>query len=362
MVLLVSLFSDRIQNVCSLVIEEDMKNKLLNEIQNNLQEVRASLLHWVEATPEYKKQSCLADENETCIEEHVHTIDESLQKIKDGSFGVCKICGEAIEAQLLQMDYTSAVCLGHFTNEELKQLETELQLSQVIQRGLLPAMIPSIHGLNIAAFSRPAQILGGDYFDFVDFVDNSHGIVLADVSGHGVSASMFMSSLQTAFHTLVPDTDSPLQVLERINRLYIHNVNITTFVTTFLAKYDSKSRIMTYANAGHNSAYLYRAETNEELWLRPTGPAIGLVEKFFIEKNEVQLELGDVLVLYTDGITEATNPQGVFWGEENMTEIIRQNVDSSAEQLLQKILRALTEHVGSNPLEDDVTLLIMKAE
>jgi sigma-B regulation protein RsbU (phosphoserine phosphatase) len=337
-----------------------MKSKLIDEIQVGLEETRSNLLQWVEATPAKKRQICLGTEDESCIEEHLHVIDESLEKINEGVLGICKVCHEAVESQLLQMDYTAAVCLGHFSDAELRQLESELELSQVIQRGLLPREVPSIAGMNIAAFSRPAQIVGGDYFDFVDFKDGTHGFVMADVSGHGVSAGMFMSSLQTAFHTLVPDADSPLSVLERINRLYIHNINFTTFVTTFLGKYDPKSGIMSYANAGHNSAYLYRMATNEEIWLRPTGPAIGLMEKFTLYKEHVKMEPGDILLLYTDGITEAANDHGALWGEDRLADIIRGNAELSAEQIIQRILKALKEHTGGNTFVDDVTLVISK--
>lgn len=337
-----------------------MKTKFVDEIQTRLEETRTNLLYWVETAPEEKLQTCLGAEDAACIEEHLHVIDESLEKIKDGTLGICKICHEAVESQLLQMDYTTAVCLGHFSDAELRQLESELELSQVVQRGLLPKEVPIIDGMNIAAFSRPAQIVGGDYFDFVDFKDGAHGFVMSDVSGHGVSAGMFMSSLQTAFHTLVPDADSPLSVLERINRLYIHNINFTTFVTTFLGKYDPQTRVMSYANAGHNSAYLYRMAENEEVWLRPTGPAIGLVERFSIYKEDVKMEPGDILLLYTDGITEAMDHQGMLWGEDRLADIIRQNADLSAEQLVQKILKALKEHTDGIPLADDVTLVVSK--
>jgi sigma-B regulation protein RsbU (phosphoserine phosphatase) len=337
-----------------------MKNKILDEIQIGLEETRTNLVNWVETTPEEKIQVYLGPQDETCIEEHLHVIDESLAKMEDGTFGICKICHEAVDRELLQMDYTASVCLGHFTDEELRQLEGELELSQVIQRGLLPQTLPSIEGLNIAAFSRPAQILGGDYFDFMNFKDGAHGFVMADVSGHGVSAGMFMSSLQTAFQTLVPEADAPPEVLERINRLYIHNIKFTTFVTIFFGKYDPQTRILSYANAGHNSAYLYRMATNQEIWLKPTGPAIGLMEGFVIHKEDVKLEPGDILLLYTDGITEASNHQGTLWGEDNLSDIIRANANSSAEQLIQKILVAMKDHTDGNPLADDVTLVITK--
>jgi len=336
-----------------------MKNKILDEIETSLQETRSNLLQWVETAPEEKKFTCLGEDG-ICIEEHLHVIDESLEKIKEGTLGVCTICHEAVESQLLQMDYTSAVCLGHFTDAELRQLEAELELSQVVQRGLLPRDLPLIDGMNIAAFSRPAQIIGGDYFDFVKFKDGTHGIVMADVSGHGVSAGMFMSSLQTAFHTLVPDADSPLSVLERINRLYIHNINFTTFVTTFLGKYDPQTRVMSYANAGHNSAYLCRMTTNEEFWLRPTGPAIGLMEKFNLYKQDIKLESGDILLLYTDGITEAADHQGLLWGEDRLADIIRESIDLTAEQIIQKILKTLAEHTNGQPFVDDVTLVVSR--
>jgi phosphoserine phosphatase RsbU/P len=276
----------------------------------------------------------------------------SLQQVRDNPVGP--------NSELLQMDYTSAVCLGHFSDEELRQLESELELSQVIQRGLLPQQVPLIEGMNLAAFNRPAQLVGGDYFDFVDFKDGKHGLVMADVSGHGVSAGMFMSSLQTAFHTLVPEADSPLDVLDRINRLYIQNINFATFVTIFFGKYDPQTRTLTYANAGHNSAYLHRVSMDQEIWLRPTGPAIGLKEGFTIHREDIKLEPGDILLLYTDGITEATNHQGIFWGEDRLADIIRQNADSSSEHLIQKILMALKDHTNGNQLDDDVTLVISK--
>jgi len=337
-----------------------MKTKHYDEIQIRLRQTRDNLTHWVETTPEEKRHIQLGREEETALEEHLHVIDTSLEKIKEGTFGICEVCHEAVDSELLQVDYTSAVCLGHFTDEELRQLESELELSQVIQRGLLPQQVPSIEGMNIAAFSRPAQIVGGDYFDFVDFKDGEHGLVMADVSGHGVSAGMFMSSLQTAFHTLVPDADSPVDVLERINRLYIHNINFTTFVTIFFGKYDPSTRTLSYANAGHNSAYLYRVPTQQEIWLRPTGPAIGLTEEFTIRREDIKLEAGDILLLYTDGITEASDHQGALWGEDRLADIIRQNPDSSAERLIQKILVALKDHTDGSPLADDVTLVISK--
>src|SRR5574342_797847 len=205
------------------------------------------------------------------------------------------------------MDYTAAVCLDHYSDEERRRLESELELSQVVQRALLPQRIPNIRGVELAAFHRPSEIIGGDYFDFFQFRDGAHGLVIADVSGHGVSAGMLMSSLQTALRTMAPDSDSPADILERINRFYIHNINYTTFVTVFLARFDPVTQTLTYVSAGHNPPAIVNQHEGEVIWLRPTAPAIGLSEEFHPRTESVTLKQGDVLFLYTDGVTEAFN-------------------------------------------------------
>ncbi len=183
---------------------------------------------------------------------------------------------------------------------------------------------------------------------------------MADVSGHGVSAGMLMSSLQTAFQTLVPTADSPLDVLERINHLYAHNMRVTSFVTIFFGKLDPQTRRFTYGSAGHNSGYLYRSSSNEEMLLHPTGPAIGLMEGFHVRSEQVDLKPGDTLVLYTDGVTEAMNPGHEQFGLDRLAEAIRENNALAPEQLIQKILLTLTSFTGGTPLVDDVTVVAAK--
>ncbi len=339
---------------------ETHTHNALETIQKGLLRTRENLYHWLEATPEEKQEIQLGD-SDCCVEDHLKVINESLEKAEEGTLGICEICHQPVDEELLTMDYTATVCLGHYTEDELRQLESELEMSQLVQRALLPQQAPSIPGLNVAAFSRPAQIVGGDYFDFVPFKDGGQGFVMADVSGHGVSAGMLMTSLQTAFHTLVPAADSPLEVLERINHLYMHNINFTTFVTIFFGKLDPVTRMLTYANAGHNSAYLLRADGSEEL-LHPTGPAIGLMEGFLVHTEQVKLEPGDTFVLYTDGVTEAANRSGVQLGIDGLAKVVRDNVAATAEQLIQRILRAVNSFTdGIQPL-DDTTLVIAKVQ
>ena len=338
-----------------------MEISLRSDIQRGLTEKRQNL-EWVEAAPPEERQILLGPEELQCCEDHLHVIDNSLEMLEAGTLGVCQVCHETVDSALLAMDYTSCICLDHYTDEERRQLEDELELSQVVQRAMLPQRVPAIPGFDIAAFNRPAQIVGGDYFDFLNLHDGAPGLVVADVSGHGVSAGMLMTSLQTAFHTLAPENDSPLAVLERINRLYIHNINFATFVTVFFGRLDLASRLLTYANAGHNPALLYKAASDAVAWLTPTGAAIGLQEVFTAKSRTVQLEEGDILLLYTDGITEATNTAKDEFGPARLEAVVRQNRGLLADGLIERIQQALTQFTGGGPLADDITLVAYKVQ
>ncbi len=339
-----------------------METDLMNDIQRGLTKKRANIEEWCETCPPAEVESQLGPNGNLKLQEHLHVIDSSLHKLEEGTLGICTVCHGVVDAELLRMDYTACVCLDHYSEQERRQLESELELSQVVQRALLPQRAPVISGLDVSAFSRPAQIVGGDYFDFLDFKDGTHGFVIADVSGHGVSASLLMTSLQTAFHTLVPENNSPVDILERINRLYIHNINFTTFVTIFLSRFDLRTRTLTYANAGHNEALLFQNATGKGTWLKPTGAAVGVLEEFNVQTQNVQFEKDDILLLYTDGVTEAVNPRNEEFGRERLADVIRQNVELSADGLIQKILQAVNNFTEGSALQDDITLVICKAK
>jgi len=332
---------------------------IYQHIQTGLVAKRQTLSGFLETASEAEKDICLC-EDETCIDEHIHVIDESLGKLEDGTLGICEVCHGIVDAGLLEMDYTASVCLDHYSEDERRRLESELELSQVVQRALMPHRAPVISGVEIAAFSRPAEIIGGDYFDFFKFKDGTHGLVIADVSGHGVSAGMLMSSLQTALQMMAPDTDSPAEILERINRFYIHNIRFTTFVTVFLARYDASSRTLTYVNSGHNPPAIFRRQSAKIDWLTRTAPAIGLAEEYFPRTETVKLSAGDVLLLYTDGITEALNLDMEQFGAERLAEFIQNGADLTASDMLQVVRQGISAYSGDVPLADDLTLVALK--
>ena len=336
-----------------------MVTELYERIQEGLEEKQKEITEFLETAPEVERDLCLGND-EDCIETHLHVIETSLEKIDEHTLGVCVVCHGYVDAQLLEMDYTAAVCLDHYSDDERRRLESELELSQVVQRALLPQRIPDIRGVELAAFSRPSEIIGGDYFDFFQFRDGTHGLVIADVSGHGVAAGMLMSSLQTAIRTMAPDTDSPAEILERINRFYIHNIHFTTFVTVFLARFDPVTLTLTYVNAGHNPPAVRRRARAEISWLRPTAPAVGLAEEFHARMETIGFSEGDSLLLYTDGVTEVLDISNEQFGQERLAELVHQHADRAAPDLLQAIRQAVSAFGGNRPLVDDVTMVALK--
>ena len=336
-----------------------MVTELYGRIQEGLEEKQKEITEFLEVAPEPEKDLCLGNDDH-CVETHLHVIETSLEKIDDQTLGICVVCHGYVDPELLEMDYTAAVCLDHYSDAERRRLESELELSQVVQRALLPQRVPNIRGVELAAFSRPSEIIGGDYFDFFQFRDGTHGLVIADVSGHGVSAGMLMSSLQTAIRTMAPDTDSPAEILERINRFYIHNIHFTTFVTVFLARFDPTTLSLTYVNAGHNPPAVRRRSNASITWLRPTAPAIGLAEDFHARMESIGFSQGDSLLLYTDGVTEVLNISNEQFGQDRLAELVQQHADRPAPDLLQAVRQAISAFGGNMPLVDDVTMVALK--
>ncbi len=328
-------------------------------IGESLTEKRQNIYHWLETASTEEKEVCLC-EDESNLQPHLQVIDTSLDQLENETLGVCQVCHDYVDQRLLEMDYTSSVCLDHFSPEERRRLEDELELSQIVQRALMPQQMPTLEGVELAAFSRPAEILGGDYFDFISFSNGAIGIAIADVVGHGVSASILMSSLQTALRTLVPQSDSPAEVLQRINHFYIHNINLTTFITAFLGRFEVETRVLTYSNAGHTSPLIFQKRGNRELWLKPTNAAIGLAENYLPKPETAQLAQGDILLLYTDGLTETMNPAQELFGLQRLSQLVKANSDLSASDLIMVIRRAISEFSKGRPMADDTTMIAIK--
>jgi len=340
-----------------------MDERLLSRLRNGLSNKRTALLEWAQTAQPEQVQGSLGPAGREALEHHLAVIDDALEQADLNVLGMCTVCHEPVESRLIQMDYTACVCIEHFSDEERRSLENELELAGAVQRSLLPQQPPDFPHLEIAAFSRPAQIVGGDFFDFFPFAGGRQGLAISDVAGHGMSSSLIMASLQAMLRTLTQEYESPAELVARINRLCIHNIQFTTFVSLFLAAFDPETLRLTYSNAGHNPPLLIRGSAdarNAIEWLSPTGAAVGLTEDSIHEDESISLTAGDLLVLYTDGLTEATNPLGEFFGPEGLTALVRRNSLLSAHDLVHAIRGGLEDFAAGATQADDVTIMVMR--
>jgi sigma-B regulation protein RsbU (phosphoserine phosphatase) len=306
------------------------------------------------------KRQIIGPASEEAVYSHVKNIEGSIEEVDSGTLGTCVVCQESVESDRLEIDYTCCVSLDHLSVEEVRDLEHELELAQQVQKTLLPQEIPEMSGLDVAAYSRPAQLLGGDYFDFTEFNDGKYCITLADVAGHGVSASLHMASIQAMLRSIVPTSHSPAEVVSQIHKLFVHNIHFTTFVTFFIGAFDPSSKLFTYCNAGHNPPIVIRTgnEASESKFrLNPTGAAIGLIEDTEFGEKSMSMQSGDLLLMYTDGLVEATNPRMEMFGMNRLQNVVEGHYPASPGDMIREIRRRLEIFVEGRPLSDDTTIL-----
>jgi sigma-B regulation protein RsbU (phosphoserine phosphatase) len=245
---------------------------------------------------------------------------------------------------------------------EMQKLEDELMIAQEIQRDLLPERLPEIPGFDIAASNIPSKQVGGDYYDVLARKGNEFVIAIGDVSGKGVPAALLMANAQAALRALSPSADSLSEITGRMNDLAAANTRGgNKFITFFWGVLDASSRTLQYVNAGHNPPIVLRTSGAVE-YLDKGGLILGVLPtRTPYEQGTVRLERGDILVLYTDGVSEAMNAGGEDFSEERMLEVLRHLRTESASGLLNGLLSAVDQHAASTPQSDDITVLILRA-
>jgi phosphoserine phosphatase RsbU/P len=241
--------------------------------------------------------------------------------------------------------------------EQLRQREQEIAEARAIQQGLLPKEIPQLPGYEIACAWQSALTVGGDYYDILSFGDEGLGLCIADVAGKGLPAAFLMANLQAAVRGLASPALSPDALCARLNALLCRNTTDDRFITFFYAQLDGGSRRVRYATAGHNPPILLRCDASHER-LGEGGGVLGIFPDQIYATGAVQLEPGDRLVLFTDGVTEANNPAGEEFGEERLVALLREHRALSAEQL-QKIILAAAGEFSAGHWHDDATLLVL---
>lgn len=244
---------------------------------------------------------------------------------------------------------------------EKKRMEEELGLAKTIQQGLLPSPIPSIDGFDMAATNVSSYQVGGDYFDIVDTPDGGHLLAIADVTGKGVPASLLMANLQSMLHALAPIDISLSGATDSINDIIHTNTPADKFITFFWGKISADGKKFEYVNAGHNNPLLFRKGEKRPHELVEGGLILGAMSTLTpYQSSTLEFKPGDVLVFYTDGVTEAMNPeQSEEYETERLTECLKANLDKPSEEIMNAVINDIMEF-SEGTQYDDITLMVLK--
>lgn len=261
-------------------------------------------------------------------------------------------------------EMAAAVKRGQQEAVERERLERELSTAREIQEKLLPHEMPDVPGFEITGTSLPSQQVGGDYFDFLDIGDAQIGIAIADVSGKGIPAALLMANLQASLHAQIFQKGEVSEIAYRINNLLYKSTDAHMFVTFFYGILDRQRSLFTSTNAGHNPPLLFRSDGRIER-LSEGGLILGFQPDVHYDQQTVVINPRDVVVLYTDGITEAADPSSAMvsvdqFGVEKLVEVVRDNCGGSAREIQSAILEAIANHTKNAPQYDDITLVIIK--
>ena len=259
------------------------------------------------------------------------------------------------------------------TAAEKKRLEEELRIARQIQMSLLPRGPLNYAGIGVTALCVPAREVGGDYYDFFHLPNERLGVLIADVAGKGTSAALYMAELKGLMLALSQSIASPRELLREVNRIISENLDSRSFITMTYAVIDRPRMTMTYCRAGHTPLiYLPGPSSPAEKGVRaltPDGMVVGLripgaSEKFdeLLEEERIHLSVGDVIVFYTDGITEAMNAQSDLFGENRLGRIVEEHGHLASGELRERILREIESFVGGADQHDDMTMILLKVE
>jgi phosphoserine phosphatase RsbU/P len=256
-------------------------------------------------------------------------------------------------------------------SQERLKLESELEIAREVQNQLFPREVPEVEGLELFGVCKPASGVSGDYYDFLQLANGRIGLVLGDVSGKGISAALLMAAIQSALHAQFydgrPKADdgesrflSTAQVVGRLNSQLQDSTPLEKYATFFYAVYEAERHVLTYTNAGHLAPALFRRGSIERL--RVGGTVVGLFAPMEFEQAEIALEPGDLLLAFTDGLTEPENTFGEEFGEARLLEAVQRALGGSAEEIAGEIYRSVSDWTGSPELQDDMTMIIARRD
>ena len=287
---------------------------------------------------------------------------DSIRKRKDGTLFDVSILGAPIFHEGKQISVYAIyrdITERNKAREARIRLKEEARMARDIQANLLPKSNPEISGYDIAGMSLPALNVGGDYYDFIQLDEHRLAIGLGDVSGKGLAAALVMSNLQATIRGQSFFGGTSNECLERANKLLFDSTDSKTFVSLFYGILDTNKNTLCYANAGQNKPLIF-SPGKKPRSLRTHGLALGLKKDVSYKNDEIPINQGDRLLIYSDGISEAMNENMEEFGDEKLKEIVQNDNAASASKSIEKITAAVNLHFGDNPQNDDMTMIILK--
>jgi phosphoserine phosphatase RsbU/P len=242
-----------------------------------------------------------------------------------------------------------------------ERLNRELEIAMEVQEHLFPQRLPSVPGLDYCGRCRPAREVGGDYYDFLELPEGRLGIAVGDVSGKGIGAALMMASLEASLRALASVCRDIAELMKRVNSLVCDASSASRYATLFYAEYDPRSRQLSYVNAGHNPPVILRKPSADYqvLRLETGGPVIGILEQCY-QQESFLLEPGDLVVLFTDGVSESMNVRNEEWGEDRLIEFAKTCHGLSAFDVMTRILAAAEAFAAGASQHDDMTLVVLR--
>jgi serine phosphatase RsbU (regulator of sigma subunit) len=264
---------------------------------------------------------------------------------------------------LTVMANVAAIRIEHARLAEVEQQERllakELEQAAQIQKGLLPRSVPAVPGINLAGNTSACRTVGGDYYDFLPYADGRVAMLVGDVAGKGMPAALLMSSLQARVQVLFESSENLAANVARLNRAVASNCPDNRFITFFICVIDSVTGDVVYCNAGHNPPLVIRAGGGVEK-LTAGGIMLGIIPHATYQEGRAHLEPGDVIVLYSDGVTEAAQPDDEEFGEDRLAAVVRAHLSDDPDAIISAITGAVAEFTVGAPAADDITAVIAR--
>jgi serine phosphatase RsbU (regulator of sigma subunit) len=238
-------------------------------------------------------------------------------------------------------------------------MKRDLSQAAEIQRRILPETAPEVPGLQLAGFNAPCRTVGGDYYGFVSYPSGRVGLALGDVSGKGMAAALMVMAFEARLRVLVEDTENPATLVVRLNKITCANCPSNRFITFFFSVLDPATGNLSFANAGHNPPIVVRTSGEVEM-LDGGGPVLGVLPIAPYSEQQARLGPGDLLVVYSDGVTEAANLGDEEFGEERLIEVLKRRRTESSDAIVSAVMESLNRFTSGAPQADDITLVVAK--